>query len=263
MNYGFLQREDECRWVRTEDMPHRHSLSLVRHVFSGMDIAGRSLLEVGSGRGGNCYYLAAYAGAGSVCGLEASAGNLRFCHDRFRFAGVKFVRGDAESLPFRDSSFDLVLNLESSHCYGDLPRFLHEVWRVLRPQGLFCLADLWRWELMDRDWDVREQALTGEFEILSSEDISTQVLAALEDDSGLLSMLRRMSAQRDHPVLDRILLGTEALRGCLATGRCSYRVWHMRKRAHGRVEARDDFDALLATLLDTWRAADSPENSNP
>merc|ERR1719335_1617700 len=47
-------------------------------------------------------------------------------------------------LPFADGSMDVVLCIESSHCFADFERFLAEVRRVLRPGGRFSLADL-RW----------------------------------------------------------------------------------------------------------------------
>ena len=49
--------------------------------------------------------------------------------------GLDFVHGDAESLPFSDGSFDAVINVEASHAYPRLTRFLEEVVRVLRPGG--------------------------------------------------------------------------------------------------------------------------------
>jgi ubiquinone/menaquinone biosynthesis C-methylase UbiE len=50
--------------------------------------------------------------------------------------------GDAQRLPFADASFDVVLNVEASHCYPDFPGFLDEVARVLKPGGRFGHADL-------------------------------------------------------------------------------------------------------------------------
>jgi SAM-dependent methyltransferase len=54
---------------------------------------------------------------------------------------LRFVQGDAERLSFSDEAFDVVINIEASHCYGDFPRFLAEVARVLRPGGHLLYAD--------------------------------------------------------------------------------------------------------------------------
>lgn len=52
------------------------------------------------------------------------------------------IQGNAEHLPFPARSFDIVLNVESSHLYTNINKFLEEVYRVLKPDGYFCWADL-------------------------------------------------------------------------------------------------------------------------
>src|SRR5258708_19594708 len=56
-------------------------------------------------------------------------------------SAVEFVGGDAENLPFAKASFDVVINVESAHCYGSIDRFLAEVHRVLRSSGRLAFAD--------------------------------------------------------------------------------------------------------------------------
>lgn len=57
-------------------------------------------------------------------------------------ANLRFVKGDAENLPFGAGTFDAVVNVESSHGYPSMHRFLTEVHRVLRPDGLLLFADV-------------------------------------------------------------------------------------------------------------------------
>ena len=59
-----------------------------------------------------------------------------------------------KSMPFPVSSFDAVVNIESSHCYESMDAFLAEVCRVLRPGGRFFFADL---RTMDGVNTLREQ----------------------------------------------------------------------------------------------------------
>lgn len=54
---------------------------------------------------------------------------------------VTFSVAAAESLPFATSSFDLVTCRLAPHHFQDVPRFLSEVYRVLRKDGLFCIVD--------------------------------------------------------------------------------------------------------------------------
>jgi len=52
-----------------------------------------------------------------------------------------FARAPAEALPLPDESTDIVLSSISFHHWADQERGLQEIARVLRPGGLFCLAD--------------------------------------------------------------------------------------------------------------------------
>jgi D-alanine-D-alanine ligase len=56
---------------------------------------------------------------------------------------VKFDRGDARNLPYQDESFNFVINMGNSFSYWldeeDDKRFLQEVFRVLKPKGVFLM----------------------------------------------------------------------------------------------------------------------------
>jgi SAM-dependent methyltransferase len=68
-----------------------------------------------------------------------------------------FKVGFAESLPFPDESADIIVSSLSFHHWEDHQKGIHEIARVLRPGGLFCLADhnmllakLWREKVKSR-----------------------------------------------------------------------------------------------------------------
>lgn len=54
---------------------------------------------------------------------------------------VTFSVAAAESLPFATASLDLVTVRLAPHHFQDVPKFLSEVHRVLRKDGLFCFVD--------------------------------------------------------------------------------------------------------------------------
>jgi ubiquinone/menaquinone biosynthesis C-methylase UbiE len=56
---------------------------------------------------------------------------------------IQFIQSDAECLPLANESFDVVINIESSHLYPRIEQFFGEVERVLSPGGFFCYADLY------------------------------------------------------------------------------------------------------------------------
>ncbi|MSR83790.1 MAG: bifunctional demethylmenaquinone methyltransferase/2-methoxy-6-polyprenyl-1,4-benzoquinol methylase UbiE [Candidatus Latescibacteria bacterium] len=54
---------------------------------------------------------------------------------------VQLLGGDAENLPFRDRSFDLVIAAFGVRNFGHIPTGLAEAWRVLRPGGELLILD--------------------------------------------------------------------------------------------------------------------------
>jgi len=99
-------------------------------------------LEVGSGRGGGAAYTKRRFEPKSMLGLDLSAKSVNFCNQYHSIDSLSFTCGNAQSLPFDDNSFDVVLNVESSLVYPDVDRFLEEVVRVLRPNGYFLYTDI-------------------------------------------------------------------------------------------------------------------------
>ncbi len=100
------------------------------------------VLEVGCGTG---YGLAEQAVANpevGFIGLDLSRHSISRAESTFsHLDNLEFIEGNAVNLLFEDNTFDLVLNIESSHCYIDLEKFFSEVERVLKPGGTFLVAD--------------------------------------------------------------------------------------------------------------------------
>lgn len=48
---------------------------------------------------------------------------------------------DAEAMAFADQSFDLVTCRIAPHHFPNIPQFVQEAWRVLRPGGVFAVVD--------------------------------------------------------------------------------------------------------------------------
>ncbi len=231
-NYGFADLDSPgYEWIRESDQRYKYHLSLIRRVLRGVDLDARVVLEVGSGRGGNCLYLSRYTRAARIVGLDLCRAGVRFARQHPHPGHVSFVQGDAQRLPFLDRTFDIALNVESSHCYQDFDRFVSEVRRVLAPRGIFCLADLWALDALSYDWDQRKKALYDPgFALLSEEDISEQVFRALKSEDGLTRALREASDPACREFIDRIIKGAEALRLHLALGQCSYKIWRLQKQ---------------------------------
>lgn len=144
MNYGFASHGPYqlAPRLNDKDEAHRYRIQLYDFVATRVPIKGRSLLEVGSGRGGGASYVKRYLEPSSILGFDLSSRAIRLSRSVHRLPGVSFIRGDAEHLPIEDGSVDVVLSVECSHCFGSMHRFLSEAKRVLRPGGHLLLADL-------------------------------------------------------------------------------------------------------------------------
>jgi O-methyltransferase len=231
LNYGYVEASSEpSLWITPADQRHKYHLNLVKHVMSGVELTGQTVLEVGSGRGGNCHYLSRYTQANAIYGIDLCEANVRLCRAVHHLPNVVFLRGDAEQLPFHNQAFDVVLNLESSHCYPHFERFLAEVHRVLKPQGTFCYADLWFLEFLELDWNHRKKALDeAPFVLLSEDDISEPVLQALGSKEGLIETIRAMANEANGEFVKEVVRKLKLVRLTLATRHFSYLGWKFRK----------------------------------
>jgi ubiquinone/menaquinone biosynthesis C-methylase UbiE len=167
--------------LEASDEPNRYCIQLYHRTATQADLSGKRVLEVGCGHGGGASYLMRTLHPASYTGLDLNSAGIAFCRKRHNLAGLDFVRGDAEKLPFPDQSFDAVINVESSSHYPRFPRFLAEVARVLRPGGHFLYADTRYGEQKIADW---EAALAGApLRMLSQRVINAEVMRGSEKNS--------------------------------------------------------------------------------
>ncbi|HEX8844716.1 MAG TPA: class I SAM-dependent methyltransferase [Pyrinomonadaceae bacterium] len=196
MNYGYapVDPKTPALELRPEDQAQRYFIHLYQRVAGAIDLCDKDVLEVGCGRGGGASFVIRYLGPRSVTGLDFSGRAIAFCRRHYWSDGLSFRRGDAESLPFADNSFTAVLNIESSHCYNSMERFLREVTRVLTPGGYFLFADIRRREAVPM---LQEQLRESGLRILEEEYITPNVLRALSLDSERkLSLIQQSKAPR-------------------------------------------------------------------
>jgi len=185
MNYGYRAPDATAAEaplaLEGADDDNRSCIQLYDLVARGAPVAGRDLLEVGCGRGGGADYLSRQLDPRRIVAVDLSSRAVALCRQRFAHPRLSFEVGDAERLPFAAASFDVVLNVESSHCYGRLDAFLSEVRRVLRPDGHFLYADFRPRDEVD-GW--RRALLAAGFAIRAERDLRPGVVAALDADEG-------------------------------------------------------------------------------
>jgi len=88
------------------------------------NLKGKNVLEVGSGRGGGLNYISTSLKPQKCIGVDLSLNQVEFCRRAYASnPNIEFFEGDSERLAenpvLRDKQFDLIVNVESSHCYGN------------------------------------------------------------------------------------------------------------------------------------------------
>ena len=102
---------------------------------------GRRVLDVACGSG-NLSLPAARAGA-DVTGLDIAANLIRTARGRAQAEGLRvhFDEGDAEQMPYGDSSFDVVMTMFGAMFAPRPDAAAKELLRVCRPGGLVAMAN--------------------------------------------------------------------------------------------------------------------------
>jgi len=146
---------------------------------------GARLLEVGCGMGTD---LLQFARGGAYCtGIDLTPRSVEITRHRFKLYGAEadFMISDAEHLPFRDASFDVVYSNGVLHHTPDTEGAVREVHRVLRPGGVAKVMLYHRNSLNYWVEIVLRRGLLG-FEFLrgrSAEEIMSRVIEFSEHDA--------------------------------------------------------------------------------
>jgi SAM-dependent methyltransferase len=182
MNYGYAEGDTGVMpaALGEQDDPERFCRQLYHKVAGAVDLGGVEVVEISSGRGGGAGYVCRAFAPRALTGIDIAPSAVEFSRRVHRRPDLRFIQGCAEDLPLFDGSVDAVINIEASFCYRDLDRFFAEVRRVLRPGGYFLYADL---RLVHEVDGLLESLRRSGLTVIDAEDITTNVLRALELDS--------------------------------------------------------------------------------
>jgi ubiquinone/menaquinone biosynthesis C-methylase UbiE len=228
LNWGYEEDPPVGLPLSPEDEPNRYGIQLYHRTASQADISGKQVLEVSSGHGGGAAYLVRTFQPASYVGLDYNPDGVAFAQERYDLPGLEFVHGNAESLPFPDESYDVLINVEASHTYPHFDRFLPEMVRVLRPGGHFLYADF-RGFLEHDAWDEALANLPMRME--SKRIINDEVLRGLEKNSARYQELVVRHVPRLMRPFGRVFTGLPGTttNNQLKRGQLSYRMYHFIK----------------------------------
>jgi len=179
MNFGYAPAEADRSEPELDpaDGRNRNTIQLYRRVTAAVDLRGKDVLEVGCGRGGGAAYIQKYLTPRSMTGIDFCGKAVAFCVRQHGGKGISFARGDADALDFPPETFDVVVNVESCHCYLSVERFLAGVFRVLRQGGNFLIADMGPKPYIEA---LREELGRSGLSMVEEEDITACVVRALQ-----------------------------------------------------------------------------------
>jgi SAM-dependent methyltransferase len=230
LNYAFETDPPMAIPLSPDDERDRACVQLYHHVGTLVDLKGKQVLEVSCGHGGGASYLARTQDPSNYTALDLNYVGIDFCTKTHLNAEchLDFIPGDAQNLPFLPKVFDVILNVEASHCYPDFSAFLAEVHRVLRPGGYFLYADF-RFKDGISAWEKALDATP--LNQIQMRDISREVLRGMDCNSDRSNALLAGKLPDWLQGLARDFAGVKGSRIYLAlqSGELSYRSYLFQK----------------------------------
>ncbi|RVU33800.1 methyltransferase domain-containing protein [Hwanghaeella grinnelliae] len=117
----------------------------VAEILRGIDLHGKTVLDVGFGTGGPAIVLAGQLGAEKVIGIDVEEAVYERASKAVQAAGlasrIDLRIVEPGPLPFEDDSLDVVFSKDSIIHIPDKQRFFEDVFRILRPGGIFAASD--------------------------------------------------------------------------------------------------------------------------
>lgn len=105
----------------------------------------KSILDIATGTGDLAIKFAEKSNANKIIGLDISEGMLTVARKKVKNTSleekVKFIKGDSETLPFEDNSFDAITVSFGIRNFENLEKGLSEIYRVLKTGGLFIILE--------------------------------------------------------------------------------------------------------------------------
>ena len=122
---------------------HWHRYLIVRDY-----VMGKRVLDVASGEGYGSHLLS--NAASHVVGVDISAEAVAHANVRYGSEHLRYVAASCTQVPEPDSIFDVIVSFETIEHITEHEAFLHEVNRLLAPDGVFIISSPNRPEYSDK-----------------------------------------------------------------------------------------------------------------
>lgn len=156
--------------IEMGNMMNETNINMTKHSIQNLNISKENkILELGHGNAGHVEFLFEQAENLKYYGLEMS--ELMFQEARQinrNFVSQKqafFSLYDGNKIPFEDESFDKVFTVNTIYFWQQPQKLLLEIYRVLKPNGNFCLT------FAEEDFMKKLPFTQFEFELYSTEKV--------------------------------------------------------------------------------------------
>ncbi|MGA9291659.1 MAG: class I SAM-dependent methyltransferase [Ignavibacteriaceae bacterium] len=106
----------------------------------------RKILDSGCGSGFTIIELAKKFPSSEFVGIDLSDPLLEIANDKIKCEKlvnrIKFLKADVQDVPFPNSYFDFIININMLHLIKSPVKMLNEIERVLKSDGFFFITDL-------------------------------------------------------------------------------------------------------------------------
>lgn len=132
--YSKISREQKAKRI----------IKTLEFFYQPLPLKNFTVLDIGSSTGIIDNYLAKKVK--KIVGIDIDKEAVMYAQQNFKAKNLEFKKSDAMNLPFKASSFDIVI---CTHIYEHVPdskQLFHEIYRVLKPKGtcyLTAVNKLW------------------------------------------------------------------------------------------------------------------------
>jgi ubiquinone/menaquinone biosynthesis C-methylase UbiE len=168
-----------------------HDLMLQATAAQSRELNPDSVLDLGCGTGRLLRKAEKRWPGSQLLGIDPAQGMIEVA--RKLTLNARFYRAPAESIPIADGSIDLVLSAVSMHHWSNALLGIHEVSRVLREGGLFCIADIALPSWLSKLFRSKAKTRAGIRELLNEANLSIKQQQTTSAGVVLVSVARKES----------------------------------------------------------------------
>ncbi len=125
-------------------VPEHHKGTLIyaehmsRYMAAEEVVKGKIVLDIASGSGYGTKMLAKHAK--KVYGVDVNEDAVAYAKENYAGNNIEYLLGDGESIPLPDNSVDVLITFETIEHIKNYRKFLDEVHRVLKPDGMAIVS---------------------------------------------------------------------------------------------------------------------------